>query len=134
VGWLGFTTGVFRQIDEAEKPKVDYSKASDRPESARSDTFYTGSYANSYYGPLAVAEANGGPDLEMEPAGVPPRSASTTSTAIPSALTLSERPATAWPGQSSPGCGRRGIQRTARLLRPDRAGHLHPQRSTRVLP
>ncbi|MCU1547923.1 MAG: serine hydrolase [Arthrobacter sp.] len=69
VDWLGFTAGAFRQIDESEKPEVDYSKSPDRTEPAQANTFYTGSYANSYYGPLAVAEESGGLTLEMGPAG-----------------------------------------------------------------
>ncbi|WP_427135550.1 serine hydrolase [Pseudarthrobacter sp. S9] len=69
VDWLGFTAGVFQKIDESEKPKVDYSKTPDRAAPAQTNTFYTGSYANSYYGPLIVAEGNGGLTLELGPAG-----------------------------------------------------------------
>ena len=31
VDWLAFTAGVFKQIDESEKPKVDYTKAPVQP-------------------------------------------------------------------------------------------------------
>jgi CubicO group peptidase (beta-lactamase class C family) len=69
VDWLGFTARAFRQIDESEKPKVDYSRAPDHPAPAQTSAFYTGSYANAYYGPLTVAEESGGLALEMGPAG-----------------------------------------------------------------
>lgn len=68
VDWLGFTARAFRQIDEAEKPKTDYSKAPEHTQPARTSTFYTGSYANSYYGALAVAEDGRGLALKMGPA------------------------------------------------------------------
>jgi CubicO group peptidase (beta-lactamase class C family) len=71
VDWLRFTAGAFQQIDESEKPKVDYSKAPARIQPARPNTFYTGSYTNSYYGPLAVAEEGGALDLKMGPADKP---------------------------------------------------------------
>ena len=69
VDWLGFTAGAFRQIDEAEKPKVDYSKAPDKTQPARTNTFYVGGYTNSYYGPLTVAEEGGALNLKLGPAG-----------------------------------------------------------------
>ncbi|SDL92520.1 CubicO group peptidase, beta-lactamase class C family [Arthrobacter sp. ov407] len=69
VDWLGFTAGVFQKIDEAEKPKVDYSKTPPRVEPARGNDFYVGSYANSYYGPLSVAVESGVLSLELGPAG-----------------------------------------------------------------
>ncbi|MCU1522171.1 MAG: serine hydrolase [Arthrobacter sp.] len=69
VDWLSFTAGAFQQIYDSEKPKVDYSKAPDRTQPARTNTFYTGSYTNSYYGPLTVAAEGGALDLIMGPAG-----------------------------------------------------------------
>jgi hypothetical protein len=69
VDWLNFTAGVFHQIDESEKPKVDYSRAPDHPAPARPGTFYAGSYANPYYGPLTVATDDGGLAFELGPAG-----------------------------------------------------------------
>ncbi len=69
VDWFGFTAGVFQKIDEAEKPKVDYSQAPAQAKPARGNDFYTGSYANSYYGPLTVAVENGVLTLELGPAG-----------------------------------------------------------------
>jgi CubicO group peptidase (beta-lactamase class C family) len=68
VDWLAFTARAFRQIDESEKPKVDYSRAPDHPAPARPAAFYTGSYANPYYGPLTVAD-DGGLVFELGPAG-----------------------------------------------------------------
>lgn len=69
VDWLGFTAGVFQQIDEAEKPKVDYSRVPARAEPARGNEFYVGRYANSYYGQLGVAVENGVLTMELGPAG-----------------------------------------------------------------
>lgn len=68
VDWLTFTAGAFQQIYDSEKPKVDYSKAPDRPQPARTNASYTGSYTNYYYGPLTVAEEGGALDLKMGPA------------------------------------------------------------------
>jgi CubicO group peptidase (beta-lactamase class C family) len=69
VDWFGFTAGVFQKIDEADKPKVDYSQAPAQAKPARGSDFYIGSYANPYYGPLSVAAENGGLFLELGPAG-----------------------------------------------------------------
>jgi CubicO group peptidase (beta-lactamase class C family) len=69
VDWFGFTAGAFQKIDEAEKPKVDYSQAPQRVHPARSNDFYAGSYANSYYGPLRVAVEGGLLTMELGPAG-----------------------------------------------------------------
>jgi CubicO group peptidase (beta-lactamase class C family) len=69
VDWLSFTAGAFRKIDESEKPKVDYSKAPERTQPARANSFYTGNYTNSYFGPLTVAEEGGALVLAMGPAG-----------------------------------------------------------------
>ena len=69
VDWIGFTSGVFQKIDEAEKPKVDYSKAPAQAKPAQGNDAYVGRYANSYYGPLTVAVENGVLTLELGPAG-----------------------------------------------------------------
>jgi CubicO group peptidase (beta-lactamase class C family) len=69
VDWFGFTAGVFQKIDEAEKPKVDYSQAPQRVQAARGNDFYVGKYANSYYGQLNVAVESGVLTLELGPAG-----------------------------------------------------------------
>lgn len=68
VDWLGFTARAFQQIDESEKPKTDYSKAPDHTQPARTSTFYTGSYASSYYGALTVTEDGRGLAMKMGPA------------------------------------------------------------------
>ena len=69
VDWFGFTAAVFQKIDEAEKPKVDYSRAPAGAKAARGNEFYAGTYANPYYGPLRVAVENGSLSLELGPAG-----------------------------------------------------------------
>ena len=69
VDWFGFTAGAFQKIDEAEKPTVDYSQVPPQVEPARGNDFYTGSYTNSYYGPLNVAVEGGVLTLELGPAG-----------------------------------------------------------------
>ncbi|MFF2031698.1 serine hydrolase [Arthrobacter sp. NPDC058192] len=69
VDWFGFTAAAFQKIDEAEKPKVDYSHAPPGAKPARGNDFYTGNYSNSYYGPLRVAVENGALSLELGPAG-----------------------------------------------------------------
>ncbi|MDF9752767.1 serine hydrolase [Arthrobacter sp. ES3-54] len=69
VDWFGFTAGAFQKIDEAEKPKVDYSQAPQRVQPARGNDFYVGKYANSYYGQLNVAVESGVLTLELGPAG-----------------------------------------------------------------
>ncbi|NKX55771.1 serine hydrolase [Arthrobacter mobilis] len=71
VDWLAFTAEVFRHIDEADKPETDYSKRPARPVQPRANSFYTGTYANSYYGPLTVAEDDGGLAMTMGPAERP---------------------------------------------------------------
>ncbi|HEV7168199.1 MAG TPA: serine hydrolase [Micrococcaceae bacterium] len=71
VDWLTFTAAQFRQIDQAELPAVDYSKAPERAAPAQAEAAYTGSYANSYYGPLTVSAANGQLSMAMGPAGKP---------------------------------------------------------------
>ncbi|MFD1212633.1 serine hydrolase, partial [Arthrobacter sp. GCM10027362] len=71
VDWLAFTAEVFRQMDEADKPEVDYSKRPAHPRPARANSAYTGGYANPYYGPLAVAEDNGALAMRLGPEDKP---------------------------------------------------------------
>lgn len=71
VDWLAFTAGIFKQIDESEKPKVNYATAPSRPAPARPGIAYTGTYANSYYGPLVVLDQAGKLAMKMGPAGSP---------------------------------------------------------------
>ena len=71
VDWLAFTAGVFQQIDDSEKPKIDYTKAPSAPSPARTNTAYTGTYDNTYYGPLVVLEQGGKLAMRMGPPGAP---------------------------------------------------------------
>ncbi|MDQ0620174.1 serine hydrolase [Arthrobacter globiformis] len=71
VDWLAFTAAVFKQIDESEKPKVDYTKVPSNAAPAKANSAYTGTYANSYYGPLAVLEQDGKLAMRMGPSGSP---------------------------------------------------------------
>ncbi|WP_278253640.1 serine hydrolase [Arthrobacter cavernae] len=67
VDWLTFTAGVFQQIYESEKPKVDYSQLPATPAPAQPLGVYAGTYANSYYGPLLVTEKDGKLAMTMGP-------------------------------------------------------------------
>lgn len=69
VDWLPFTAAIFRQQDEADKPEVDYGKAPANPAPAGPDRRYTGTYDNSYYGPLVVFAQSGGLAMRMGPEG-----------------------------------------------------------------
>ncbi|ACL39058.1 beta-lactamase [Pseudarthrobacter chlorophenolicus A6] len=69
VDWLPFIAGIFRQQDEADKPEIDYGKLPANPTSAGPNRRYTGTYANSYYGPLMVFEQDGGLAMRMGPDG-----------------------------------------------------------------
>jgi CubicO group peptidase (beta-lactamase class C family) len=71
VDWLAFTAGVFKQIDESEKPKVDYTKVPPNPVPAQAISTYTGIYENSYYGPLVVLEESGKLTMTLGPTGSP---------------------------------------------------------------
>ena len=69
VDWLAFTAEVFKQIDDSEKPKVDYTKAPLTPSPAKPNTAYTGTYDNSYYGTLVVLEQDRNLAMRMGPPG-----------------------------------------------------------------
>ncbi|WP_164204822.1 serine hydrolase [[Micrococcus luteus] ATCC 49442] len=71
VAWLAFTAGVFKQIDEADKPEVDYTKVPSNPSPARANSAYTGTYDNSYYGRLEVFDEDGKLAIRMGPAASP---------------------------------------------------------------
>jgi CubicO group peptidase (beta-lactamase class C family) len=71
VDWLSFTASLFQKLDESEKPKVDYFQGPAQPTPAHPDTAYTGTYNNSYYGPLTVAQNNGKLTMTMGPIGKP---------------------------------------------------------------
>ncbi|MDQ0674400.1 CubicO group peptidase (beta-lactamase class C family) [Pseudarthrobacter siccitolerans] len=71
VDWLAFTEGAFKRIDESEKPEVDYTKAAPAPSPAKANSAYTGTYNNSYYGPLVVLEEGGKLAMRMGPPANP---------------------------------------------------------------
>jgi CubicO group peptidase (beta-lactamase class C family) len=71
VDWLGFAQGQFQRMEEAMKPKVDYSKLPVHPRPAKQDSAYTGTYDNSYYGPLVVAGDQGKLAMIMGPGSKP---------------------------------------------------------------
>lgn len=71
VDWLTFTNGVFKQIDAADAPAADYTKAPASPAPAQSLSSYAGRYSSSYYGPLVVAQANGVLSMTMGPSAAP---------------------------------------------------------------
>ncbi len=67
VDWLTFIAGIFRQQDEADKPEVDYTKVPPSPAPAGTNRRYTGTYGNSYYGPLVVFEEGGALAMRIGP-------------------------------------------------------------------
>ncbi|MDQ0770301.1 CubicO group peptidase (beta-lactamase class C family) [Pseudarthrobacter defluvii] len=67
VDWLAFTAAIFRQQDEADKPEVDYTKVPSNPTPAGPNASYTGTYDNSYYGPVVVEEEDGRLAMRMGP-------------------------------------------------------------------
>ncbi|WP_255769087.1 serine hydrolase [Pseudarthrobacter sulfonivorans] len=71
VDWLAFTAGVFRQIDESDKPEVDYTKVPAKPAPAGPNSAYVGTFGNSYYGPLVVFEQDGKLAMRMGPPASP---------------------------------------------------------------
>ncbi|MCQ6270082.1 serine hydrolase [Pseudarthrobacter sp. R1] len=71
VDWLTFISGIFKQQDEAGKPEVDYTKVPANPSPAKPNRAYSGTYDNSYYGPLLVFEEGGKLAMRMGPAGSP---------------------------------------------------------------
>jgi len=71
VDWVGFTGGIFAQMDAADAPEVDYAKLPANPKPARKLSAYTGSYGNSYYGPVTVSGDGGKLSMSMGPQGAP---------------------------------------------------------------
>jgi hypothetical protein len=69
VDWLSFTEAAFKRLDESEKPEVDYTKTPPAPSPAKANSAYTGTYNNSYYGPLAVVQEGGKLAMRMGPPG-----------------------------------------------------------------
>lgn len=71
VDWLGFFGGLYGKLDASEKPEVDWSQAPAQVTPARANSAYVGTYANSYYGPLTVAEDGGGLVARLGPTAAP---------------------------------------------------------------
>ncbi|UUU20807.1 serine hydrolase [Streptomyces sp. DSM 40750] len=61
--WLNLAAQLYEQEAQKSRSPTDYSKPPDDASDARADATYTGTYANSYYGPLTVTESKG--DLTM---------------------------------------------------------------------
>ena len=60
-----------RVAADAQKPAVDYTKPPAQTAPPKADAAYAGTYANSYYGPLTVAEKGGALTMTMGPEGKP---------------------------------------------------------------
>lgn len=71
IDWIGFMGQVFEHIDAADQPAVDYTKTPEDPQPPRALTAYTGTYANSYYGPLALAASGDTLSMSMGPDSAP---------------------------------------------------------------
>lgn len=71
VDWLAFTAAIFKQIDEADKPHVDYTRMPPDPAPANTNSAYTGTYDNPYYGPLTVLAKGGSLAMRMGPRNSP---------------------------------------------------------------
>ncbi|XSG83471.1 MAG: serine hydrolase [Methyloligella sp. ZOD6] len=71
VDWVGFMGHIFDRMRAAEAPEVDYTKTPEAPAPAKTLSAYTGRYANSYYGPLSVAETNGKLSMTLGPQETP---------------------------------------------------------------
>ncbi|MGY1706221.1 serine hydrolase [Geodermatophilus sp. SYSU D00697] len=67
VDWLTFTAAIFEQIEQADAPETDWTQPAADPVPARPLEAYTGTYANSYYGPLTVAADGGALTMSMGP-------------------------------------------------------------------
>ncbi|MEV6110043.1 serine hydrolase [Streptomyces sp. NPDC051940] len=59
VDWLTFIGPILKQAAEGERSPVDYSKPPASPAPAEADSAYTGTYANTYYGPMTVSAEKG---------------------------------------------------------------------------
>ncbi len=71
VDWVSFLGGVFQAINASEAPEVDYTKVPEQPAPARPNNAYTGTYDNSYYGPLTVTEQDGALAMRLGPSDTP---------------------------------------------------------------
>ncbi|MFJ8471241.1 serine hydrolase [Kitasatospora sp. NPDC094011] len=70
VDWLGFLGTVVPAAAASPVSKTDYTKAPAGAAPAKPDSAYTGTYGSGYYGPLTVAEENGGLVMTVGPAGL----------------------------------------------------------------
>ncbi|MGR6964539.1 serine hydrolase [Geodermatophilus sp. URMC 61] len=71
VDWLTATSGLFAQLELANAPETDWSQPPVDPQPARDLAAYTGTYANSYYGPLTVTADGDRLTMTMGPADAP---------------------------------------------------------------
>ncbi len=71
VDWLTFASGQFALLEESEAPETDWSQPPADPQPARDLAAYTGTYANTYYGPLTVTADGGRLSMTMGPAEAP---------------------------------------------------------------
>jgi len=71
VDWVGFLGNVFDHVRAAEAPEVDYTKTPADPKPGRKPAAYTGTYGNSYYGPLVVTADGETLSMTMGPQGSP---------------------------------------------------------------
>ncbi|MGH6866556.1 MAG: serine hydrolase [Methyloceanibacter sp.] len=71
IDWVGFMGGIFEQMKAADAPAVDYTGLPANPGPAHDLDAYTGSYGNSYYGPLVVSAAGDGLVMRMGPQAAP---------------------------------------------------------------
>jgi CubicO group peptidase (beta-lactamase class C family) len=71
VDWLTAYSGLFTQLEQAEAPQTDWTQPPADPQPARALGAYTGTYANSYYGPLTVAADGDRLTMTMGPAEAP---------------------------------------------------------------
>jgi Domain of unknown function (DUF3471) len=67
VDWLAYYENAFRQAFEVPPSGADFTKPPAQSQPAHADTADTGTYANSYYGPLTVASANGALSMTIGP-------------------------------------------------------------------
>jgi CubicO group peptidase (beta-lactamase class C family) len=71
VDWIGFMGRIFEQMEANDAPAVDYTKVPASPQPARELAAYSGSYGNSYYGPLVVSAHDDGLSMTLGPQAKP---------------------------------------------------------------
>jgi CubicO group peptidase (beta-lactamase class C family) len=67
VNWLGFVGGIFEAMNAAARSKTDYSRPPAKATPAQALSAYTGTYANSYYGPMTVATSGNSLVMSLGP-------------------------------------------------------------------